>query len=183
MTVTVRGTVVRRATVLPVLLAALVALGACGDPVDEGPKLQLSGADTTLQVRPSFYGATLADGAGHTLYQFSSDRAGGPATCADACAQVWRPYIALGEPRAKDGTKNALDDDQIGTVTRADGRQQVSYAGHPLYYFANDAAPGDPVHVDDIRGAGQNQFGGTWAAVSAAGAPVAPPTGSTVVPD
>lgn len=181
MTVTVRGTVVRRATVLPVLLAALVALGACGDPVDEGPKPELSGADTTLQVRPSFYGATLADDAGHTLYQFSNDRGGAP-TCADACAQVWRPDIALGEPRAKDGVKNALNDVQIGTVTRADGRQQVTYAGHPLYYFANDAAPGDPVHVDDIRGAGQQQFGGTWSAVSASGAAVVP-NGPIVIPD
>lgn len=181
MTTTVRGTVVRRAAVLPVLFAALVALAACGDSVDEGPKPQLSGADTTLQVRPSFYGATLADGAGHSLYQFDADRGGRP-TCTDACAQVWRPYIALGEPRPKDGNVNALVDSSIGTVTRGDGREQVTYAGHPLYFFANDGAPGDPNHVDDIRGAGQKQFGGTWSAVSASGAPVAS-NGSTVVPD
>ncbi len=181
MTETVRGPVVRRAAVLPLLLVGLAALAACGQQVDEGPKPQLSGPDTTLQVRPSFYGATLADGAGHTLYQFSADTGGRP-TCTDACAQVWRPYIALGEPGAKDGNVNALNDDLIDTVTRADGRQQVIYAGHPLYYFANDAAPGDPVHVDDIRGAGQKQFGGTWSAVSASGDPVAP-NGSTVVPD
>ncbi|MCD2193756.1 hypothetical protein LQ327_10240 [Actinomycetospora endophytica] len=173
MTVTVRGDVVRRAAALPVLLVAVAALTACGAQVDEGPKAELSGSDTTLQVRPSLYGAALADGAGHILYQFSADRPGS-ATCADACATVWRPYIATGEPGAKDGNTNSLDDDQIATVTRADGRQQVTYAGHPLYYYANDAAPGDPDRVDDIRGAGLVQYGGTWAAVSAAGAPVVP---------
>jgi predicted lipoprotein with Yx(FWY)xxD motif len=173
MTVTVRGTVVRRAAVLPLLLAATAALAACGTPVDEGPKLELSGADTTLQVRPSFYGATLADGAGHSLYQFDHDRNGQP-SCEGACASVWRPYIALGQPTAKDGNIHALDDQQVDTVTRADGRQQVTYAGHPLYYFASDAAPGDGNTPDDIRGAGLTQFGGKWSAVSASGAPVAP---------
>jgi predicted lipoprotein with Yx(FWY)xxD motif len=173
MTATARGTVVRRAAVLPVLLAAVAALAACGTPVDEGPKLELSGANTTLELRPSLYGAALADGAGHILYQFSNDRTGTP-TCADACATVWRPYIALGQPAAKDGNKNSLNDDQIGTVTRADGRQQVTYAGHPLYYFANDAAPGDPDRADDIRGAGLVQYGGTWTAVSGSGTAVQP---------
>ena len=71
---------------------------------------------------------------------------------------------------------------QTHTSCVADGRQPVTSAGHPLYYFANDAAQGDPVHVDDIRGAGQKQFGGTWSAVSASGAPVAS-NGSTIVPD
>ncbi|HEY2223824.1 hypothetical protein [Actinomycetospora sp.] len=180
MTATVRGTVVRRAAVLPVLLAAVAALTACGSPVDEGPKLELSGAATTLQLRPSFYGATLADGTGHTLYQFDADRGGSP-TCADACANAWRPYIATGEPTSTDGNKNSLDDAQIGTVTRADGRQQVSYAGHPLYYFSGDAAPGDPDRVDDIRGAGLVQYGGTWNAVSGSGAAVKP-NGAVVAP-
>ncbi len=181
MTATVRGTVVRRAAVLPLALVAVAALAACGAQVDEGPKPVLSGADTTLQVRPSFYGATLADGAGRTLYQFDADRGGQP-TCTGPCAVTWQPYIAAGVPTAKDGNTHALEAAQIDTVTRADGRQQVTYAGHPLYYFANDAAPGDPVHADDIRGAGQQQFGGTWSAVSASGAPVAP-SPYTVIPD
>ena len=123
MTVTVRGDGVRRAAALPVLVVALAALAACGAQVDEGPKPPLSGGDTTLQIRPSFYGATLADGAGHTLYEFDADRGGRP-TCSDACATVWRPYIALGEPGAKDGNLTALDDDLIDTVFRADVREK-----------------------------------------------------------
>jgi predicted lipoprotein with Yx(FWY)xxD motif len=166
-------TVVRRAAALPVLFVALVGLAGCGQSVDEGPTPQLAGTDTTLQVRPSFYGATLADGTGRTLYQFAGDSAGRP-TCNDACAEVWKPYLANGEPRSADGNKNALNDDQIGTITRNDGRAQVTYAGHPLYYYAEDGAPGDPVRPTDIRGAGLNQFGGVWSAVSGSGAPVAP---------
>jgi hypothetical protein len=51
----------------------------------------------------------------------------------------------------------------LGTTTRADGTQQVTYNGHPLYYFMNDKAPGD------ARGQGINRFGGGWYVVDPTG--------------
>ena len=38
-------------------------------------------------------------------------------------------------------------------ISRDDGREQVTYNGLPLYYFANDKAPGD------TKGQG---VGGVW---------------------
>ena len=51
----------------------------------------------------------------------------------------------------------------VGATTRTDGSSQVTYNGHPLYYFANDKAPGD------ARGQGINRFGGGWYVVDPAG--------------
>jgi predicted lipoprotein with Yx(FWY)xxD motif len=43
---------------------------------------------------------------------------------------------------------------------------QVTYAGHPLYYYAGDGAPGQ------TSGEGLDQFGGVWWALSRSGAAV-----------
>jgi hypothetical protein len=54
----------------------------------------------------------------------------------------------------------------LGTTKRKDGKLQVTYNGHPLYFFAPDKKAGD------IKGQGFVHFGGTWWTVSAAGAKV-----------
>jgi hypothetical protein len=56
----------------------------------------------------------------------------------------------------------------IGRTTRPDGLSQLTYNGHPLYTFVNDKKPGD------TNGEGISAFGGSWFAVSPAGAKVAP---------
>ena len=54
----------------------------------------------------------------------------------------------------------------LGTTTRNDGKTEVTYAGHPLYYFVQDKAMGD------TTGQGVNGFGGLWWVVSPSGAAV-----------
>lgn len=54
----------------------------------------------------------------------------------------------------------------LGTATRTDGGTQVTYAGHPLYYFATDKQAGD------FDREGSQTFGGGWDLVSPAGARV-----------
>jgi Secreted repeat of unknown function len=49
---------------------------------------------------------------------------------------------------------------------RADGSTQVTYNGHPLYYFKDDAAAGD------TSGQGNNTFGAKWWVLSAKGTPI-----------
>jgi predicted lipoprotein with Yx(FWY)xxD motif len=60
---------------------------------------------------------------------------------------------------AGSGVRAAL----LGTVKRANGSTQVTYAGHPLYYFVSDQQPGY------ISGERSQAFGGGWDLVSPAG--------------
>jgi predicted lipoprotein with Yx(FWY)xxD motif len=106
-------------------------------------------------------GEVLVDSEGHTLYAFSGDGGGTP-TCEGACAKAWPPLLdETGEPQPSNGTGAA----RLGTVTRADGNTQVTYAGHPLYTFGGDRQPGQ------ANGNGQSAFGGTWTALKGNGTP------------
>jgi predicted lipoprotein with Yx(FWY)xxD motif len=92
----------------------------------------------TVMTASSDLGTILVDGTGMTLYLFTKDTQGsGQSTCEGDCLAAWPPL--LGEPQAGEGTDPAL----LGTITRSDGSTQVSYNGWPLYYWAQDAAPGD----------------------------------------
>jgi predicted lipoprotein with Yx(FWY)xxD motif len=51
----------------------------------------------------------------------------------------------------------------IGTTKRKDGSTEVTYAGHPLYYFAPDKKRGE------ISGQALDQFGAPWYALTPAG--------------
>ena len=79
----------------------------------------------------------LADGHGHTLYLFEADKST-TSTCTGACAAAWPPVTASAVPMAGGGVSQSL----LGTTKRADGTEQVTYNGHPLYYFAADTGSG-----------------------------------------
>jgi predicted lipoprotein with Yx(FWY)xxD motif len=93
-------------------------------------------ASVDIVVAESELGAILTDGDGNTLYVFDPD-AQGESVCYDQCEAAWPPFVA--EAVAGDGVDGSL----LGTAERTDGSVQVTYDGWPLYYFANDAAPGD----------------------------------------
>ncbi len=76
---------------------------------------------------------------GMTLYTFANDEAG-VSNCADECATNWPPFtLAEGQRLAAP----AGVEGELGTITRADGGIQVTYNGWPLYFWKDDAAPGD----------------------------------------
>ena len=106
-------------------------------------------------------GTILVDAKGISLYVFVADT-GTTSTCYTACAQVWPPVLTTGAPVAGSGVQASL----LGTTTRTDGKVQVTYGGHPLYYFIQDKAAGD------TTGQGVNGFGALWWAVSPAGTAV-----------
>lgn len=143
-----------------VLLLPL-ALAACGTAVGYGgsgaPATSPSGA-ATVSVRGSSLGQILVDGNGKTLYLFEADTTT-QSTCSGACAQAWPPLTTSGGPKAAGGASTAL----LGTTARTDGRTQVTYAGHPLYFFVSDNKPGD------TNGEGSTAFGAGWDVLSAAG--------------
>jgi len=115
-------------------------------------------AATSVAVRASGLGSILTDGGGRTVYLFEKD-SGNTSACDSSCASVWPPLLADGGVHAGSGASGGL----LATVTRADGTKQVSYNGHPLYYYVGDHAPGDT--------SGQNltQFGGGWYVLSPLG--------------
>jgi predicted lipoprotein with Yx(FWY)xxD motif len=117
---------------------------------------------TTIAVASNAkLGQILVDGAGKTLYLFVAD-AGSSSTCYTTCAQIWPPVLTSGPPQAGTGAMAPL----LGTTTRNDGKTEVTYAGHPLYYFVQDKATGD------TTGQGVNGFGGLWWVVSPSGTAV-----------
>jgi predicted lipoprotein with Yx(FWY)xxD motif len=110
-------------------------------------------AGQAVAVATSDLGEILVDSSGNTLYLFVPDDQGN-STCYDACESNWPPLVD--DVSAGDGIDPAL----LGTVARDDGSAQVTYNSWPLYYFANDAVPGD------VNGQGINEV---WYVVSGAG--------------
>jgi len=114
-----------------------------------------------VKVGPSNLGRVLVDAHGKTLYVWARDK-GAKSTCNGDCAEYWPPLLTRGKPIAAGGANAML----LGTSRRSDGRIQVTYAGHPLYYFVQDRKPGQ------TTGEGLTGFGGRWDPVSAAGSAV-----------
>lgn len=85
-------------------------------------------------------GPYITDGEGRALYAIEGEPEG-ESTCYDACADVWPPLLASGGQVAPGAA--GLQADQIATLQRRDGSQQVTFAGHALYYYQDDQGPGD----------------------------------------
>ena len=113
---------------------------------------------TKVAVARSAVGRILVDSKGITLYDFVQDR-GTTSTCYGACAALWPPLLTTGKPIAGTGVRASL----LGTTKRKDGKLEVTYGGHPLYYFVTDRKPGQ------TTGQGINQFGAPWWVISPAG--------------
>jgi predicted lipoprotein with Yx(FWY)xxD motif len=72
---------------------------------------------------------------GRTLYSLSAEK-GGTFICTDsACLAIWHPLVVP-------AGKTPIGPVPLGTVTRPDGRIQVTYKGRPLYTFKGDTKAG-----------------------------------------
>jgi predicted lipoprotein with Yx(FWY)xxD motif len=119
---------------------------------------QAASGAATIAVRTTPLGRILVDGGGMTLYLFEKDT-GMKSTCNGSCAKFWPPVTTTGAANAGSG----LDTGKLGTTARTDGETEVTYNGHPLYYYAGDKQPGD------TTGQGLNAFGALWYVLSPAG--------------
>jgi predicted lipoprotein with Yx(FWY)xxD motif len=115
----------------------------------------------TLHTMPRMGPKALVGNGGRTLYLFEGDKNGKP-SCMGSCATSWPPYLASAAPQAGSGVNRAL----LGTVHRSDGTTQVTYNGHPLYYFQGDMNPGSD------HGQGLQAFGADWYVVGANGSKI-----------
>ena len=114
-----------------------------------------------MATASSKLGPILVDGSGRTLYLFKKDN-GTTSSCDGACATAWPPYTTTGTPKAGAGVTASL----LGTTKRTDGTTEVTYHGHPLYYFARDSKPGD------TNGQNVDAFGAEWYVLSPTGTEV-----------
>jgi predicted lipoprotein with Yx(FWY)xxD motif len=121
-----------------------------------------------LSAQPTSLGTILVDGKGRTVYQFANDK-GGQSTCTGGCAANW-PFVPA--PAALPASLPAVTG-KLGTTTHADGAHQLTIAGHPVYTFAGDSAPGQ------TNGQGITLDGGLWTVMSPAGAPVTSQAGGS----
>jgi predicted lipoprotein with Yx(FWY)xxD motif len=119
---------------------------------------QAASGVATIAVRTTPLGRILVDGRGMTLYLFEKDT-GMMSTCNGSCAKFWPPVTTTGAAKAGSG----LDAGKLGATARTDGETEVTYNGHPLYYYAGDKQPGD------TTGQGLNAFGALWYVLSPAG--------------
>ncbi|WP_199551126.1 SCO0930 family lipoprotein [Streptomyces sp. N35] len=106
-------------------------------------------------------GKVVTDSAGFTLYRFDEDTAKPPkSNCEGDCAKAW-PVVSAEDAKAAPGVDAAL----MGSVKRADGTEQLTIAGWPMYRYAQDKKPGD------AKGQG---VGGTWFASAPDGKKASP---------
>jgi predicted lipoprotein with Yx(FWY)xxD motif len=113
---------------------------------------------TLVALGKTALGKVLVDARGRTLYLFEKDKRG-KSTCYGACANYWPPLLSPAKARPGSGVRASL----LGLTRRANGKQQVTYAGHPLYTYAGDTK------VGQTTGEGLKDFGASWDVVSATG--------------
>jgi predicted lipoprotein with Yx(FWY)xxD motif len=167
---------------LPTAAAIVIAMAACSSsgsstsssgtsnttaasqPAAASSAAASSGSAITIQKGTSTFGAIITDGQNRAVYLFEKD-SGTTSACYGPCAQAWPPVLTAGAPVAGTGAQASL----LGTAQRTDGTMQVTYAGHPLYYFAGDQQPGQ------VTGEGSQAFGAGWDLLSPAGAKIEKP--------
>jgi predicted lipoprotein with Yx(FWY)xxD motif len=113
----------------------------------------------TVGIATTPLGKIVVDSRGRSLYLFEADRKGKSA-CYGACAKAWPPVIVIGKPKAGPGARAGL----LGVLKRKDGKEQVTYRGHPLYRFFKDTGRGQ------VKGQGLDFYGGEWYVLTPAGA-------------
>lgn len=152
-----------------VALSALVLTGcsapAADPPVpeatqssDPAPTPTEEAAPPTLLVGDTSLGPIVVDAFGLTVYYYDADTAGsGVSTCSGGCLEAW-PAVHGDAGITVDGITA-----EVGSIAGNDGQPQLTLNGLPLYYYRDDAAPGD------VTG---QALGGVWWVVAPDGSKI-----------
>jgi predicted lipoprotein with Yx(FWY)xxD motif len=124
---------------------------ASGD--DSGGEQRKGKPGTEIKIADSQFGSILFDSDDQVIYLFDKEKSE-RSECFGECAEAWPPVLTEGDPQAGGGANAGL----LGTIERDDGTTQVTYNGHPLYYWVNDPA-------GQVLCNGVDEFGGVWLAV------------------
>ncbi|MFE4922289.1 hypothetical protein [Streptomyces sp. NPDC056661] len=171
-----------------VIGSAVLGLAACSSPSDDAPAAATKPPAATAATKPpaaaepipsptarpehitlSVTNATVKGVTadiitvnGWTAYRFEADDSKpSKVNCLYDCLVTWPPVLTDGSKVEVSGLDRAL----VGTVKRADGFEQVTLNGWPLYKFKEDRVK------TDTKGEG---VGGNWSAVKPDGKPVIP---------
>ncbi len=136
---------------------AVIAFAVGGGTAKTRPSHNVPAA-SSVSVRSTSLGRTLVDAHGRTLYLFEGDGRS-VSKLSGAGLSVWPRFVAAGPVTAGTGVQMA----QLGSTTSPSGVRQVTYNGHPLYYYVGDTTAGT------TRGQGLNQFGALWYVLGPAG--------------
>jgi predicted lipoprotein with Yx(FWY)xxD motif len=154
---------------LGALLATALLAAACGSSgTSGGSSTPAAGSTATgsaaalvITTKSGSAGTYLTDGSGRAVYLWTKDGMN-KSECSGACASAWPPVPASGTMTASGGAVSA----DLSSITRSDGSKQLTYDGHPLYYFSGDSGPGT------TNGQGSDGFGAKWWLVSTSGASI-----------
>jgi predicted lipoprotein with Yx(FWY)xxD motif len=130
-----------------------------------------SASATSVSTASGALGRYLVGSSGRALYLWVADP-NDKSVCAGACAKFWPPLLTKSAPVAAGGVAAG----QLGTIARSNGSKQVTYDGHPLYYFALDKSMGS------ITGQGSDNFGAKWWLVAPSGAAITKSASSGAAP-
>jgi predicted lipoprotein with Yx(FWY)xxD motif len=113
----------------------------------------------TIKTGGSAFGTMLYDARGQAIYMWELEESDKP-ECYRDCAEAWPPVLTEAAPVATGDVKPSL----LGTTRRLDGAVQVTYAGHPLYYYAHEGP-------NEVKCHNVATHGGLWWVVTPSGNP------------
>lgn len=105
----------------------------------------------------SEFGTMLFNDKGQAIYIWELEESA-KAECYEDCAKEWPPVLTDGAPRAAGSVRNEM----LGTTQRTDGTTQVTYNGHPLYYYAHEKA-------GEVKCHNISTHGGLWWVIQPSG--------------
>jgi len=120
-----------------------------------------TGSAVVISTGSSSGGKFLTNGSGRAVYMWVKD-GHDQSACTGACSSTWPPVTTTGAATASGGAVSA----DLGTITRSDGTKQVTYDGHPLYYYVGDTGSGT------VNGQGSNGYGAYWWVLAPSGSPI-----------
>lgn len=112
---------------------------------------------TIIKTGDSEFGSILFDDRGQAIYIWELEEST-KAECYGDCAEAWPPVLTDGAPIASGSVNSEL----LGTTERTDGTTQVTYNGHPLYYYAHEE-PGE------VKCHNVSTHGGLWWVIQPSG--------------
>ncbi len=124
-----------------------------------GLRAERSRQGREVKIAGSDFGPMLFDRSGQAIYLFDKEATNTP-RCYGACAKAWPPVLTSGSPQGSGAVRDPL----LGTTPRKDGSRQVTYAGHPLYFYAHEGK-------NEVLCHNVSEFGGLWLVITPSGAP------------